>query len=147
MLQNTHAYVGSNRSRAVVKVKETCGIINYRSVAHSVKAKESIIALWTINIFSLTQTQRQQKPNNPPYFFAHQLLVSHVPSHHRSTLLHFPSLTLVVFLFQFIIKYCFLLWRAGGGVGCSNAPPPEIPKALQNRVKLNPIVKTVKKNW
>ena len=24
-------------------------------------------------------------------------------------------------------------------------PPPEIPKALQNRAKLNPIVKTVKK--
>ena len=24
-------------------------------------------------------------------------------------------------------------------------PPPEIPKALQSRIKLNPIVKTVKK--
>jgi len=32
-------------------------------------------------------------------------------------------------------------WRTGGGV--SN--PPEIPKALQNRAKLNPIVKTVNK--
>ena len=31
----------------------------------------------------------------------------------------------------------------GGGLGCSN-PPPEILKALQNRAKLNPIVKTVK---
>ena len=30
-----------------------------------------------------------------------------------------------------------------GGVGVFN-PPPEIPKALQNRAKLNPIVKTVK---
>jgi len=29
----------------------------------------------------------------------------------------------------------------GGGV---KSPPPEIPKALQNRAKLNPIVKTVK---
>jgi len=28
------------------------------------------------------------------------------------------------------------------GLGSSN--PPEIPKALQNRVKLNPVVKTVK---
>ena len=28
--------------------------------------------------------------------------------------------------------------------GGSNPSPPEIPKALQNRVKLNPIVKTVK---
>ena len=30
-----------------------------------------------------------------------------------------------------------------GGVGVFN-PPPEIPKVLQNRAKLNPIVKTVK---
>ena len=34
-------------------------------------------------------------------------------------------------------------WRTEGGLGCST-PPPEIPKALQNRAKLNPIVKTVK---
>ena len=31
----------------------------------------------------------------------------------------------------------------GGGFGVFK-PPPEIPKALQNRAKLNPIVKTVK---
>ena len=31
----------------------------------------------------------------------------------------------------------------GGGLGDST-PPPEIPKALQNRAKLNPIVKNVK---
>ena len=31
----------------------------------------------------------------------------------------------------------------GGDLGCSN-PPPEIPKALQNRAKLNPTAKTVK---
>ena len=39
-------------------------------------------------------------------------------------------------------------WRTEGGLGClgcSNPPPPEIPKALQNRAKLNPIVKTVQK--
>ena len=36
-------------------------------------------------------------------------------------------------------------WRTEGGLGCSNhPPPPEIPKALQNRAKLKPIVKTVK---
>jgi len=29
----------------------------------------------------------------------------------------------------------------------SISPPPEIPKALQNRAKLNPIVKTGKKCW
>jgi len=34
-------------------------------------------------------------------------------------------------------------WRTGEGLGCSN-PPPEILKALQNRAKLNLIVKTVK---
>ena len=32
------------------------------------------------------------------------------------------------------------------GLVCSN-PPPEIPKVLQNRAKLNPILKTVKKCW
>jgi len=32
----------------------------------------------------------------------------------------------------------------GGGLVCSTSPPPEIPKALQNRAKLNPFVKTVK---
>ena len=31
-----------------------------------------------------------------------------------------------------------------GGVGEFKRPHPEIPKALQNRAKLNPIVKTVK---
>ena len=29
-------------------------------------------------------------------------------------------------------------------MGGSNPPPPEIPKTLQNRAKLNPMVKTVK---
>jgi hypothetical protein len=32
-------------------------------------------------------------------------------------------------------------WCTEGGF---KRPPPEIPKALQNRAKLNPIVKTVK---
>ena len=32
-------------------------------------------------------------------------------------------------------------WRTEGG---SNPPTPKIPKALRNRAKLNPIVKTVK---
>jgi len=35
-------------------------------------------------------------------------------------------------------------WRTDGGVSEVHPPPPEIPKALQNRAKLNPIVKTVK---
>ena len=34
-------------------------------------------------------------------------------------------------------------WRTEGAFGVFK-PPPEIPKALQNRAKLNPIVKTVK---
>jgi len=34
--------------------------------------------------------------------------------------------------------------RGGGGGGANPPPPPEIPKVLQNRAKLNPIVKTVK---
>ena len=36
-------------------------------------------------------------------------------------------------------------YRGGGGV--QTPPPPEIPKALQNRAKHNPIVKTVKNWW
>jgi len=35
--------------------------------------------------------------------------------------------------------------EGGFGGGGFNTPPPEIPKALQNRAKLNPTVKTVKK--
>ena len=36
----------------------------------------------------------------------------------------------------------------GGGLGMFNLPPhPEIMKVLQNRAKLNPIVKTVKNCW
>ena len=41
-------------------------------------------------------------------------------------------------------------WRTGwgGGFGVFKHPlPPEIPKALQNRAKLNPIVTTVKNCW
>jgi len=38
-------------------------------------------------------------------------------------------------------------YRGGGELGCSNPPPPEIPKTLQNRAKLNPSVKTVKNCW
>ena len=33
-------------------------------------------------------------------------------------------------------------WRIEGGVWGVQTPTPEIPKALQNRAKLNPIVKT-----
>jgi len=35
----------------------------------------------------------------------------------------------------------------GGVLGVQPPPPPEIPKALQNSAKLNPIVKTVKNCW
>ena len=38
-------------------------------------------------------------------------------------------------------------WRTEGGFGLFNTSPPEIPKALQNRAKLNPIVKNVKNCW
>ena len=37
--------------------------------------------------------------------------------------------------------------KGGGGLGVFKPPPPEIPKALQNRAKFNPIVKTVKNSW
>ena len=38
---------------------------------------------------------------------------------------------------------CRKQWRTEEG-GVKTPPPPEIPKALQNRAKLNPIVKIVK---
>ena len=39
-------------------------------------------------------------------------------------------------------------WRTEGeGVWGGSTPPPQIPKALQNRAKLNPIVKNVKNCW
>ena len=43
------------------------------------------------------------------------------------------------------VKNChYTVVHTGGGFRVFK-PPPEIPKALQNRAKLNPIVKTVKK--
>jgi len=49
---------------------------------------------------------------------------------------------------------CYYQWRTEGGLGGStpspSSPPPpphEIPKALQNRAKLNPIVKSVTNWW
>ena len=42
---------------------------------------------------------------------------------------------------------CTSVERQRGGVGSSTPSPHEIPKALQNRAKLNPIVKTVKNCW
>jgi len=40
------------------------------------------------------------------------------------------------------LGYVHFQWRTEGGLGGSN--PLEISKALQNRAKVNPIVKTVK---
>ena len=42
------------------------------------------------------------------------------------------------------LLYADAQWRVEGGLGVQTLPPPEIPNALQNRAKLNPIVKTVK---
>ena len=47
-----------------------------------------------------------------------------------------------VFLWSFL-NHTYSQWRTEGGFG-GFKPPPEIPKALQNHAKLNPIVKTVK---
>jgi len=59
----------------------------------------------------------------------------------KDTLLVAVTTGVIVIKTKFVCVQC----RAGvGGVGAFKAPPPEIPKALQNRAKLNPIVKTVK---
>ena len=44
---------------------------------------------------------------------------------------------------KYLLQWC----TEKGGLGCSNPPPPEIPKALQSRAKLNQIVKSVKNFW
>ena len=56
----------------------------------------------------------------------------------------FPSAFMVLFLLA--NRYVLTITVAyRGGVGVFNTrTPPEIPKALQTRAKLNPIVKTVK---
>jgi len=46
--------------------------------------------------------------------------------------------------FWFFDRLVSGLTGGGGVLGVQNPPPPEIPKAFQNRAKLNPIVKTVK---
>jgi len=49
-----------------------------------------------------------------------------------------------------VLVYFFISWFSEicRETATSNSnPPPEIPKALQNRAKLNPIVKTVKNCW
>jgi len=51
-----------------------------------------------------------------------------------------------VFVTRNIVTYTSGVPR-GGGLGVQPSPSPEIPKALQNRAKLNPIVKTVKNCW
>ena len=48
----------------------------------------------------------------------------------------------IVFISVFVSSLLFTVAYRGGGWGFK--PSPEIPKALQNGAKLNPIVKTVK---
>ena len=38
-------------------------------------------------------------------------------------------------------------WHTGGGGDWAGSNHPKIPKAFQNRAKLNPTVKTVKNCW
>ena len=48
--------------------------------------------------------------------------------------------------FSVRFNLCTVSGVSSGSVGVQTPPPPqEIPKALQNSAKLNPIVKTVKK--
>ena len=45
--------------------------------------------------------------------------------------------------YRFILKYKWPVAYRGGVLGV-NPPPPQIPKDLQNRAEVYPIVKTVK---
>ena len=54
--------------------------------------------------------------------------------------------TVVIYTIMILIVHLLVVVSGvpRGGLGCS--PPPEIPEALQNRAKLNLILKTVKKS-
>ena len=57
------------------------------------------------------------------------------------------SVCLSVCLSSEVFTSPFCIYRVDSGVprrGCSNPPAPEIPKALQNGAKLNPIVRNVR---
>ena len=54
-----------------------------------------------------------------------------------------PSLRIGTAIISLPLYVVSQQWRIEGGLVGSN--PPEILKALQNRAKINPIVKTVKK--
>ena len=62
----------------------------------------------------------------------------------RNMLEHFKYFIIILIVStNYIFVHLLDQWRNEGGLGCST-PPLEILKALQNRAKLNPIVKTVK---
>jgi len=46
-----------------------------------------------------------------------------------------------------LLRFRTAFTTSGVSGRCSTPPPPEIPRVLQNRAKLNPIVKTVKNCW
>jgi len=50
-------------------------------------------------------------------------------------------------IWNMLWSLCTVAYRGGKFGGSNHPPPPEIPKSLQNRAKLNPIVKTVKNCW
>ena len=47
-------------------------------------------------------------------------------------------------MWKVLVVYLLKVVAYRGGTWEGSTPPPEIPKALQNRAKINPIVKTVK---
>jgi len=59
-------------------------------------------------------------------------------------MLHFSAGRKLNLVNECTVKLCGIQWRTEGGFGGVQPPPPEIPKALQNRAKLNPIVKMLK---
>ena len=54
------------------------------------------------------------------------------------------SLSLSIYLSMCLSTYLPISGVPRGGSWEVQPPPPEIPKAVQNRAKFNPIVKTVK---
>jgi hypothetical protein len=105
--------------------------------------------------FSLTRTNHLDRVSFS--FFPHKywctntryVTVVCLPIPSNSLFTHHPVPQCFNFLsLLYCVHICVCMFRISGVPrGGLNPPPPEIPKALQNRTKFNPIVKTVKNCW
>jgi len=124
------------------------------SLKKSVKTFHCFLSL-AIYMYMLGQHLKTDHRHFLPYFFwSFTVILSKLLQlvKHNVCLLHAtPTGTEKQILhFEYRVYFCSTInsnhfqWCTEGG---GDLPHPEIPKALQNRAKLNPIVKTVKNCW